>query len=813
MKSDSGRKKLMMQVMRSCGSASSAANMLPSIEANEVVRLLSKDFSKAAATCSERIFTLLNKLCNSVVSLEKGQENADFDLLFEKVSSTTDEALDKAERLMNFSQKNSMHSQKKPAISYPPDSPSKRRSFDKKPQTKFVDFPIDNSRNPFVPKHIDFGVDKVNLFDDSVRSKLIDESIKYQVHRGAPLEAELYDSLDHTKFTYVNTLEALQNVIYEITEQIVRGEVTEIAIDLEAHSMRSFLGFTCLLQLSTRHEDVIIDTLELREHIQLLQPILGNPDVVKVLHGATSDIIWLQRDFGMWIVGLFDTCNACTALEFSSRSLGFLLKHYCNIDIMSTKKHFQRSDWRIRPLPSRMLNYARSDTHYLLYIYDRLRMELADRHQLKMVVEQSCQSAHAKYEKPKFKPRGWNRIPQRYGIKFDREQAIVASCVWDWRDSLARTYDESEFYILSNSSVVQMALLGEQARDSKRLVSAAIAGSAQRYLPSKVLEEMHNLAPMISEALQSVFDWSEVQDDTLEQSSTAPEPRRVCFNSESSESDASEIKVTSIEKEQETEAVSVPMTSKGSKSDSAPIRYALMDDFSTSEDSFEYFYSVVSRSGLFGAMPEAAIGGIVLPQRESVDSAWISSVEEISKRSKRWLGETNLPTEVLASDASLIPNESLIPMTSSDLKSPIKTAEPDVPASAPNKATMDSANGEIAAEKVDSSVKRTAQSVLKRYSTSAIVSKSQNKKKKLLDNVDKMRSVESAKIAADFESNPFDLRDQNVVNRNQKHQNPKSKATYNPYVSAEGNEPRERVKHGRVRPRTGSRSMSFIPKA
>ena len=31
-----------------------------------------------------------------------------------------------------------------------------------------------------------------------------------------------------------------------------------------------------------------------------------------------------------------------------------------------------------RPLPEEMFEYARADTHYLLYIYDRLRGELLD---------------------------------------------------------------------------------------------------------------------------------------------------------------------------------------------------------------------------------------------------------------------------------------------------------------------------------------------------------------------------------------------------------------------------------------------------
>lgn len=39
-------------------------------------------------------------------------------------------------------------------------------------------------------------------------------------------------------------------------------------------------------------------------------------------------------------------------------------------------KRYQLADWRIRPLPQEMLHYARSDTHYLLSIYDHLRLAL-----------------------------------------------------------------------------------------------------------------------------------------------------------------------------------------------------------------------------------------------------------------------------------------------------------------------------------------------------------------------------------------------------------------------------------------------------
>jgi hypothetical protein len=58
---------------------------------------------------------------------------------------------------------------------------------------------------------------------------------------------------------------------------------------------RSYQGFTCLLQLSTRDADWVVDTLALRAQLgPALAPLLAHPGVEKVLHGADNDVLWLQ---------------------------------------------------------------------------------------------------------------------------------------------------------------------------------------------------------------------------------------------------------------------------------------------------------------------------------------------------------------------------------------------------------------------------------------------------------------------------------------------------------------------------------------
>lgn len=57
---------------------------------------------------------------------------------------------------------------------------------------------------------------------------------------------------------------------------------SEIAVDLEHHSYRTFAGFLCLLQISTREEDWVVDLLVLRNEMSELNEIFTDPKIVKV---------------------------------------------------------------------------------------------------------------------------------------------------------------------------------------------------------------------------------------------------------------------------------------------------------------------------------------------------------------------------------------------------------------------------------------------------------------------------------------------------------------------------------------------------
>jgi exosome complex exonuclease RRP6 len=87
-------------------------------------------------------------------------------------------------------------------------------------------------------------------------------------------------SFKETPFTWV-----ADSATFAAMLDKLRG-AREIAIDLEYHSYRSFYGFVCLMQLSTRDEDWVVDTLVLREELEELNEVFTDPEVVKVCVSA-----------------------------------------------------------------------------------------------------------------------------------------------------------------------------------------------------------------------------------------------------------------------------------------------------------------------------------------------------------------------------------------------------------------------------------------------------------------------------------------------------------------------------------------------
>lgn len=131
-----------------------------------------------------------------------------------------------------------------------------------------------------------------------------------------------------------------------------------------------------MIQISTPNTDYIFDVIALRKSIRdYLQAILENPLIVKIFYSGENDLFWLKRDFSISVINYFDIKTAALFLNKTMDcSLVNLIETFCEIGKMDkkNKKILQVSNWFERPLTIEQLNYAAMDSHYLIYLREKL---------------------------------------------------------------------------------------------------------------------------------------------------------------------------------------------------------------------------------------------------------------------------------------------------------------------------------------------------------------------------------------------------------------------------------------------------------
>ena len=354
-----------------------------------------------------------------------------------------------------------------------------------KPQDSFPE-PPDNSYSSHIPrllhkehgkkdipagiikaqqlKMLNFRPEKVDHYEEITHPYSFElESLVYLPSQYDPKPSS-FVPLECSPFDYIDTQASLSKMLEELKQS------KEIAVDLENHSIRSYQGLCCLIQISTRTKDYVIDALALRPHLESLAVIFANPEVVKVFHGSDNDVEWLQRDFSVYVVNLFDTALAAKELKYASCGLGFLLKSFCDVD---SDKRYQLADWRLRPLPVEMMKYARSDTHFLLFIYDRLREELI--HKSKAIGEDPKASISKVLE-----------LSRVISLKIYNKPAVPKDPnnseyykLCKARDLIARLEDENPEFIMPHTLL--LAIASEKPNSLEELLAIAENSYLEKY--------------------------------------------------------------------------------------------------------------------------------------------------------------------------------------------------------------------------------------------------------------------------------------------------------------------------------------------
>jgi len=252
----------------------------------------------------------------------------------------------------------------------------------------------------------------------------------------------------------------------------LRAEPT-LALDSESNSFHVYKERVCLLQISTREADFIVDPIAVDPR-PLGEVLCDGREVV--LHGADYDVRCLRREYGWRIPRLFDTMAAARRLGRPAVGLAALVEARFGVRL---SKSFQRSDWGHRPLAKDQLAYAALDTHYLLVLRDELHVELTKEGKLDEALKEFERIAAVEPREKVFDPEAWRKVKGARDL--DPAGKAVLRGLYLAREERARALDRPPFKVIGDEQLLAIA---------KRLPRTAAELSAVRGVTPPVLRKL-----------------------------------------------------------------------------------------------------------------------------------------------------------------------------------------------------------------------------------------------------------------------------------------------------------------------------------
>lgn len=175
---------------------------------------------------------------------------------------------------------------------------------------------------------------------------------------------------DKPVYVFITENEEAVRALAALPSEMMIGLDTETY--WEAAANRSHVS---LVQIAPPLGDVLVFDI-LSVDVEILRPLIESPKVWMAAHNARFDEGMLLGA-GLNPVSFVDTLRlAREALRLPSYSLAGVVAHLFGIEL---DKSFQKSNWRRRPLTRAQLQYAATDAHLALFVYEELRRILTEK--------------------------------------------------------------------------------------------------------------------------------------------------------------------------------------------------------------------------------------------------------------------------------------------------------------------------------------------------------------------------------------------------------------------------------------------------
>lgn len=224
-----------------------------------------------------------------------------------------------------------------------------------------------------------------------------------------------------------------------------------ITVDTEFMREKTYYPQLCLVQLAGPDEARAVDPLAPGMDLTPLFALMANPGVLKVFHAARQDVEIFLHLSGAVPAPLFDTQVAAMVCGFGD-SVGYetLASQLAKARI---DKSMRFTDWSLRPLTEKQVQYALADVTHLRVAYEKLVRKLERNGRLDWLVDEMAELASPDTYRTD-PENAWKRLkPRSSSPKFLAVLKELAA----WREREAQERDIPRQRMLRDETLMEIA--------------------------------------------------------------------------------------------------------------------------------------------------------------------------------------------------------------------------------------------------------------------------------------------------------------------------------------------------------------------
>ena len=260
-----------------------------------------------------------------------------------------------------------------------------------------------------------------------------------------------------------------------------------VAVDLEFIREKTYYPVLCLIQVASVDEVAIIDPIAPDINLAAFWELMQNPKVVKVFHSCRQDVEIIYNLSGKIPAPLFDTQVAAMVCGFGE-SVGYerLVKAILNVELDKTEC---LSNWQLRPLNEKQIEYACGDVTHLVRLYDYFKEQLQSSGRNEWIKEEMAIMSDIKtyVVEPN---EAWQRI--RFRSHNNRVLSNLKALA-AWRECRAQEKNTPRQSIIKDDILVMIATASPKDKSELEKIRGVRSDVASGKLGNEILEVLSNV--------------------------------------------------------------------------------------------------------------------------------------------------------------------------------------------------------------------------------------------------------------------------------------------------------------------------------